>query len=106
MSSRRRCGYALAYAGAAAWMPRTPFMARCAPPPRSITSRLIFFAMIAASLGARDAAFGWLEQAYRERSGWLVFLKHDPLADALCTDARFSELLRRVGLKPMSLKNP
>jgi hypothetical protein len=140
MSSRRRCGYALAYAGAADcygmlsfyafpprdFVPKAQLMATKALeldaqlPDAHVSLGFLatwfdwdlaragrhFFAMIAASPGARDAAFGWLEQAYRERSGWLVFLKHDPLADALRTDARFSELLRRVGLKPMSLKNP
>jgi serine/threonine protein kinase/Tfp pilus assembly protein PilF len=57
-------------------------------------------AMIAASLGEIDQAFSWLDQAYQERSGWIPWLKQDPLADSLRGDARFSDLLERVGLKP------
>jgi eukaryotic-like serine/threonine-protein kinase len=57
-------------------------------------------AMIAANLGEKDRAFAWLDQAYQERSGWLPLLKQDPLADSLRTDARFIDLLRKVGLKP------
>jgi eukaryotic-like serine/threonine-protein kinase len=56
-------------------------------------------AMIAASLGDTDQAFSWLDKAYQERSGWLPWLKQDPLADSLRADERFSDLLERVGLK-------
>ncbi len=59
-----------------------------------------YLAMITAGLGDKDRAFAWLEKAYQERSGWIPWLKQDPLADSLRTDARFSDLLRRVGLKP------
>ncbi len=59
-----------------------------------------YLAVITASLGDKDQSFTWLEKAYRERSGWIPWLKQDPLADGLRTDLRFSELLRRVGLKP------
>jgi serine/threonine-protein kinase len=59
-----------------------------------------YLAMIAASQGDKDEAFTWLEKAYKERSGWIPWLKQDPLSDYLLTDARFSDLLRRVGLKP------
>ena len=59
-----------------------------------------YLAMISAVLGDKDQAFAWLEKSYQERSGWVPWLKQDPLADSLRTDARFSDLLRRVGLKP------
>ncbi|MCI0665132.1 MAG: tetratricopeptide repeat protein, partial [Acidobacteria bacterium] len=59
-----------------------------------------YLAMVAASLGDKDQSFTWLEKAYQERSGWIPWLKQDPLADGLRTDARFSDLLRRIGLKP------
>ncbi len=57
-------------------------------------------AMIAANLGEKERAFAWLDKAYQERSGWIPLLKQDPLADSLRTDARFIDLLRKVGLKP------
>ncbi len=59
-----------------------------------------YLASVAAQLGAFDQAFGYLERAYQERSGWVPWLKLDPMADVLRHDARFSDLLRRVGLKP------
>ncbi len=49
-------------------------------------------------LGETDQAFAWLEQAYREHSNILQFLKVDPALDPIRTDPRFADLLRRVGL--------
>lgn len=59
-----------------------------------------YLAVVAASLGDNEQAFAWLEKAYQERSGWMPWLKHEPLLDDLQTDARFSDLLRRIGLEP------
>jgi serine/threonine protein kinase/Flp pilus assembly protein TadD len=59
-----------------------------------------YLAMIAANLGDKDAAFAWLEKAYQERSGWMPWLKLEPLLESLRTDARFSDLLRKIGLQP------
>ena len=48
-------------------------------------------------LGNREAAFRYLEQAYREHSKALVFQVHDPrIADDRQSDRRFSNLLRRL----------
>jgi hypothetical protein len=49
-------------------------------------------------LGDQDSAFAWLERAHAEHSEVLNFLKMDPMFDALRPDARYAELLRRVGL--------
>src|SRR5215813_4240098 len=53
-------------------------------------------------MGLREyqKAFEWLEKAYAERSGWLVYLNRDPRFDEVRSDARFQELVRRVGLPP------
>ncbi|MEP7336213.1 MAG: protein kinase, partial [Acidobacteriota bacterium] len=59
-----------------------------------------YLAMITANLGDKDRAFAWLEKAYQERSGWMPWLKLEPLFEGLRTDARFSDLLRRIGLQP------
>jgi serine/threonine-protein kinase len=50
------------------------------------------------TLGEADAAFEWLEQAYRERRGWLAYLKIEPMLDGLRADPRFSRLVERMGL--------
>ena len=59
-----------------------------------------YLALITANLGDKDAAFGWLEKAYQERSGWMPWLKLEPLLDGVRTDARFNDLLRKIGLQP------
>ena len=47
----------------------------------------------------RDQAFTWLERGYQERSNLLWQLKIAPVLDPLRDDARFADLLRRVGLE-------
>jgi hypothetical protein len=51
-----------------------------------------------AALGDANAAFEWLEQAYRERRGWLAYLKVEPTLDPLRADPRFHGLLERMRL--------
>jgi eukaryotic-like serine/threonine-protein kinase len=55
------------------------------------------FAMIHAGLGDFDAAFEWLEKAFKERSGFLPFMRVEPVVDNLRGDPRFENLMRRVG---------
>ncbi len=49
-------------------------------------------------LSQPDQAFDWLQRAYQDRSGWLVFLQVDPLFSPLHSDPRFAALLRSIGL--------
>jgi len=55
---------------------------------------------VQAYLGLRDKdqAFAWLEQAYKEQSNILQFLKTESNFDPLRGDHRFANLLHRVGL--------
>ncbi len=55
-------------------------------------------ATIYAALGDNNQAFQLLENAYTERSQWLIQLKVDPRFANLRSDRRFSDLLRRIGL--------
>jgi eukaryotic-like serine/threonine-protein kinase len=50
--------------------------------------------------GDKEQAFQWLEKAYEQRNGDLVFLKYSSTGgwDSLRSDPRFADLLRRVGL--------
>jgi tetratricopeptide (TPR) repeat protein len=59
------------------------------------------FAIIYIGLGEADQAFQWLERACEERSfSMLMSLKAEPRLDPLRPDARFKDLVRRVGLPP------
>ncbi len=49
-------------------------------------------------LGENEEAFYWLEQAYKEQSNILQFLKTHPYFDPIRSDPRFVDLARRVGL--------
>jgi TolB-like protein/Tfp pilus assembly protein PilF len=49
-------------------------------------------------LGEKDEAFRWLQRAYDERDAAMVFLNVEPFWDPLRSDARFKDLVRRVGL--------
>jgi len=55
-------------------------------------------AMIYASLGDADRAMSWLEKGYEDRFNPGVLLR--PGFDPLRSDARFKELVQRVGLRP------
>jgi len=49
-------------------------------------------------LGDKEQTFYWLEQAYKEQSNILQFLKSHPYFDPIRSDPRFVDLTRRVGL--------
>ena len=49
-------------------------------------------------LGDNDEAFTWFEQAYKEQSNILIYIKVFPPYDPLRGDPRFQDLVRRVGL--------
>jgi tetratricopeptide (TPR) repeat protein len=49
-------------------------------------------------LGEKDGAFAFLEAAYQERAGWLIFLGIRPTFDNIRSDPRFADLLSRIGL--------
>jgi tetratricopeptide (TPR) repeat protein len=49
-------------------------------------------------LGENDQAFVWIEQAYKEHSNILQFVKVHPYFAPIRGDPRFAELVRRFGL--------
>jgi tetratricopeptide (TPR) repeat protein len=55
-------------------------------------------AQIYAALGDKEKALGTLEEAYRERSSLIVWLKLEPKFDGLRSDSRYADLVRRIGL--------
>jgi len=57
-----------------------------------------YVAYVYVGLGDQDEAFKWLDKACQERMGWLIDLKSDPSFDGIRQDARYPELLKRLGL--------
>jgi serine/threonine-protein kinase len=53
-----------------------------------------------AGMGEKETALAWLRHAYRERNGWLSWLKMDPKFDGLRGHPGFSALLDSLGFKP------
>ncbi|MFY9608787.1 MAG: protein kinase [Blastocatellia bacterium] len=57
-------------------------------------------ASIYAALGQEDLAFEWLERVYKDHSYYVVWLNVDRVFDGLRSDARFQDLLNRIGIAP------
>jgi tetratricopeptide (TPR) repeat protein len=55
-------------------------------------------ATIHIALGEANEAFDWLGKALEDRSTGLVYLKVDPVFDAVRSDSRFADAVQRVGL--------
>jgi len=55
-------------------------------------------ATLYASLDQKDQAFEWLERAYQEHNPTLARLKIELEFEGLRSDARYADLLRRIGL--------
>jgi TolB-like protein/DNA-binding winged helix-turn-helix (wHTH) protein len=91
-------GHAYAVAGRRVEAQRTIERLKVAAERRYISPYSI--AVIYLGLGDKEQAFAWLNRAYEERDNWLIYLKVEPRLDPLRTDARFTNLLRRVGLSP------
>jgi adenylate cyclase len=56
------------------------------------------FLIVHAGLGEKDEAFRLLDQAVRERSDELVFIRVDPALDPLRSDPRFAAALKHMGI--------
>ena len=56
-------------------------------------------AMICAALGDKNEAFRWLEKAYEVHDAEVFNLKVEPRLDSLRADARYQDLLSRIGLE-------
>ena len=59
----------------------------------------IYFEWIYTGMKDKDQAFRWLNKALTERCDYLVFVNQDPMADVLRDDARFKDLLSRLGIE-------
>lgn len=57
-------------------------------------------AISAHRIGNTDETFFWLNKSCEARNRWFVNLKYDPQWDAIRSDARFAELVRKANLNP------
>ena len=48
------------------------------------------------ALGDKEHALAWLQKAYSDDFGWMVWLKVDPAMDPLRSDPRFQSLMGRM----------
>jgi len=64
--------------------------------PNESYSPPIMIAMAHALNHQNDAAFHWLGEAFKERSGWLAELEADPVWDNIRTDPRFDQLCAKI----------
>jgi hypothetical protein len=55
---------------------------------------------IKVGFGDKDQVFAWLEKDFQLRSGVLPYITWWVSFDDLRSDARYAELLRRMGLQP------
>jgi TolB-like protein/Tfp pilus assembly protein PilF len=65
-----------------------------------------YFGMLFAGLGDKDKALEWLEKAYEERADGLTWLNVEPMLDDLRSEAKFQDLVRRIGLPASAGANP
>lgn len=57
-----------------------------------------YIANIYAGLREPDKAFDWLEVSYQAREEWITYLNVNPAMSTLRPDARFADLIKRIGL--------
>jgi adenylate cyclase len=50
------------------------------------------------ALGDMDNAFIYLEKAFNERAGWMLWIKMDPIWDPIRNDPRFIAIVKKMGL--------
>jgi len=55
-------------------------------------------ALVYVGLGDKDQAFQWLEKSFQDHEARINRLKVDPLFDSVRSDARYADLIHRIGL--------
>ena len=60
--------------------------------------RAFNLAVLYARLGEADEAFKWLEEALRQRAGFVIYVTVHPWFDSLRSDPRYGEILKTMNL--------
>ena len=66
---------------------------------KSVYVSFPLFAYVYMGMGDRERALSSLEQGYRERDQYMIYLNVDPMLDQLHSDVRFQALVRGIGLR-------
>jgi eukaryotic-like serine/threonine-protein kinase len=61
-------------------------------------------ALIYLGLGDKEKTLDFLARSFNERSNWLVWLLQDPRWDAMRSEPRFQEIVRKVGFPPEAIQ--
>lgn len=96
-STEMLAGLAQAYAAAGRSTPMRQILNELDRRSRDHYVQPFYIARVYASAGDRERTLAWLEKAYADRSIDLIELKIEPAFDFLHNDARFIDLLHRVG---------
>jgi TolB-like protein len=89
-------GHALAVSGDAAGARKTLGDLQHLAQTRYVSA--IYFACVYTGLGDKKDALDWLDKAYKEHNDRIVYLNVDPMADALRSEPRFQDLMKRLHL--------
>jgi len=91
-------GLALAYSSAGRMSEALPILKQLQERTDAQYLSPFFAACTSLSMNEPDQAMEYLEQAYRERDGALIYIAVFPRLDSLRGNARFEELIRRMKL--------
>ena len=59
----------------------------------------MFISAVYDGLGQKDQAFAWLEKDFQARTSILPYITQFPVFEGMRGDARYTDLLRRMGLR-------
>jgi tetratricopeptide (TPR) repeat protein len=59
-----------------------------------------FIGFIYAKAGDKDQAFAWIEKGLKEKSDTIQYIKTNHMGDALHSDPRYVDMVKRMGMTP------
>jgi tetratricopeptide (TPR) repeat protein len=95
---RKKANLAWAYAMSGKRAEAIKILNRLKEPAKQESVAPISVASIYAALGEKDQALEWLQKVYDDHSWVILYINCYPEFDSLHSDARFADLVRRVGL--------
>jgi eukaryotic-like serine/threonine-protein kinase len=91
-------GYPPDYSPKAYWRWRLAALEKAAKNGTQVSA--VEFARIYEGLGEKDKAIAWLQRAFEQREGRLIYLQVEPAWNSLRSDPHFQDLVRRMNFPP------